>query len=97
LLLQRPKFVATIFGVAVALIILGVGFSLIGVHGSGWPWWFHGATIAAVTGLFAGLLARLHLREAKSREYREIFDAANDAIFVHDLRTGKILDVNRKG
>ena len=96
-LLQRPKFVATIFGVAVALIILGVGLSLIGVHGSGWPWWFHGATIAAVTGLFAGLLARLHLREAKSREYREIFDAANDAIFVHDLRTGKILDVNRKG
>ncbi len=28
--------------------------------------------------------------------YREIFDAANDAIFVHDLDTGAILDVNRK-
>lgn len=96
-LLQRPKFVATIMGIAVALIVLGVGFSLIGVHGNGWPWWFHGLTISAGTGLFAGLLARLHLREAKSREYREIFDAANDAIFVHDLRTGKILDINRKG
>ena len=96
-LLQRPKLVATIMGIAVALIVLGVGFSLIGVHGNGWPWWFHGLTIAAGTGLFAGLLARLHLREAKSREYREIFDAANDAIFVHDLRTGKILDINRKG
>lgn len=28
--------------------------------------------------------------------YREIFDAANDAIFVHDLETGAILDVNRR-
>ncbi len=28
--------------------------------------------------------------------YREIFDAANDAIFVHDPETGAILDVNRK-
>jgi len=28
--------------------------------------------------------------------YREIFDAANDAIFVHDQETAAILDVNRK-
>lgn len=28
--------------------------------------------------------------------YRAIFDAANDAIFVHDIETGEILDVNRK-
>jgi PAS domain S-box-containing protein len=28
--------------------------------------------------------------------YRAIFDTANDAIFVHDMETGKILDVNRK-
>lgn len=28
--------------------------------------------------------------------YRSIFDAANDAIFVHDSKSGKILDVNRK-
>ncbi|MBI4831176.1 MAG: PAS domain S-box protein [Candidatus Lindowbacteria bacterium] len=28
--------------------------------------------------------------------YRAIFDAANDAIFVHDIETGAILDVNRK-
>ena len=28
--------------------------------------------------------------------YREIFDAANDAIFVHDIETGEILDCNRK-
>ncbi len=29
--------------------------------------------------------------------YREIFNAVNDAILVQDLHTGKILDVNRKG
>ena len=28
--------------------------------------------------------------------YREIFDAAEDAIFVNDLHTGQIVDVNRK-
>jgi PAS domain S-box-containing protein len=29
-------------------------------------------------------------------DYRAIFDAANDAIFVHDLKTGRIIDVNQK-
>lgn len=29
-------------------------------------------------------------------DYRAIFDAANDAIFVHDTKTGDILDINRK-
>lgn len=33
---------------------------------------------------------------ASQVDYREIFDAANDAIFVHDAKTGAILDVNRK-
>ena len=33
---------------------------------------------------------------ASEDNYRSIFDAANDAIFVHDLETGRILDVNRK-
>jgi PAS domain S-box-containing protein len=28
--------------------------------------------------------------------YREIFNAANDAIFVHDLQTGAVLDVNQR-
>ena len=31
---------------------------------------------------------------ASERNAREIFDAANDAIFVHDVETGRILDVN---
>ncbi len=30
------------------------------------------------------------------RDYQALFNAANDAIFVHDMDTGKILDVNRK-
>lgn len=28
--------------------------------------------------------------------YRAIFDAANDAIFIHDIQTGEFLDANRK-
>jgi PAS domain S-box-containing protein len=34
-------------------------------------------------------------RESESN-YRTIFDTANDAIFVHDMTTGAIVDVNRK-
>ncbi|MBN1344693.1 MAG: PAS domain S-box protein [Phycisphaerae bacterium] len=33
---------------------------------------------------------------ASEANYRAIFDSANDAIFVHDATTGRILDVNRK-
>ena len=35
------------------------------------------------------------LKESEAT-YQAIFDAANDAIFVHDIETGDILDVNRK-
>lgn len=38
--------------------------------------------------------------EDKIREneniYREIFNSVNDAIFIHDIKTGKLLDVNMK-
>lgn len=33
---------------------------------------------------------------ASEANYRAIFDAANDAIFVHDLETGRVIDVNKK-
>lgn len=33
---------------------------------------------------------------ASEANYRAIFDAANDAIFVHDAETGQVLDVNQK-
>ncbi len=42
---------------------------------------------------------RRHVEEALRRSeanYHAIFNAANDAIFVHDLDTGRILDVNEK-
>jgi PAS domain S-box-containing protein len=41
------------------------------------------------------LLAEAALR-ASEANYRAIFDAANDAIFVHDAETGQILDVSRR-
>ncbi|GAB4340943.1 MAG: hypothetical protein Kow0099_17260 [Candidatus Abyssubacteria bacterium] len=34
--------------------------------------------------------------EASEANYRAIFNAANDAIFVHDIESGEILDVNQK-
>ena len=40
-------------------------------------------------------LARAPLRESEAR-YRTIFDLANDAIFLQDLDTGAILDVNQR-
>jgi len=35
------------------------------------------------------------IRESE-KNYRTIFEAVNDAIFIHDLKTGEILDVNTK-
>ena len=44
--------------------------------------------------LFANLTkAQKSLRESEWR-FRAIFDSVNDAIFIHDIDTGKILDVN---
>ncbi|MBN2808773.1 MAG: PAS domain S-box protein [Deltaproteobacteria bacterium] len=50
-----------------------------------------------------GLLLGLHLRQRKMAQalsnsenrYREIFNAPNDAILIHDAASGAILDVNR--
>src|SRR4051812_40001367 len=33
---------------------------------------------------------------APDESYRAIFDASNDAIFVHDLETGAVVDANRR-
>lgn len=48
--------------------------------------------------VFANALLRRRAEQAllaSEQNYREIFDAANDAIFIHDPTTGAILDVNR--
>lgn len=34
--------------------------------------------------------------KASEENYHAIFDAVNDGIFIHDLETGEILDINRK-
>ncbi|HEU4630097.1 MAG TPA: PAS domain S-box protein [Gemmatimonadaceae bacterium] len=39
--------------------------------------------------------AELALR-ASEESYRAIFDSSNDAIFIHDLETGAVLDANRR-
>jgi PAS domain-containing protein len=40
--------------------------------------------------------AALWAAEASERSYRQIFDASEDAIFVHDWDTGAVLDVSPK-
>ena len=54
-------------------------------------------------GIIAALLVAIHRRHLAERSlrdsekrFRTIFDSVNDAIFIHDVRTGEILDVNRR-
>lgn len=42
-----------------------------------------------------GAHAKVELKASEER-FREIFNAASDAFFIHDMETGAILDVNRK-
>jgi len=43
------------------------------------------------------LLAKEQAETERERTYREIFDASNDTLFVQDIVTGAILDVNKTG
>ncbi len=56
LCLRHPVAFAICTGGAVVVTTLGVGLLLIRAHGRGWPWWFHGAVIALITGLMAALI-----------------------------------------
>ncbi|MBN1887116.1 MAG: PAS domain S-box protein [Thermoflexales bacterium] len=70
-------------------------------------WWFYTLCVAGVLGIFGVIYqakanqlkaerqTAVVLRESEAR-FRAIFDSVNDAIFVHDLDTGDILDVNAK-
>jgi len=46
--------------------------------------------------ILANRVVKIVDRERARTSYREIFDKANDAIFVEDPETGEILDVNRR-
>ena len=55
--------------------------------------------VIGVVGIYEDITERKLAEEALKRSeltYREIFESVNDAIFVHDADSGRILDVNRK-
>jgi len=55
--------------------------------------------LEALEGFIADITERQEAEAAlvaSEQNYRAIFDAANDAFFIHDAQTGKILDVNQK-
>ena len=55
--------------------------------------------VIGVVGIYEDITERQLAEEALKRSeltYREIFESVNDAIFVHDADSGRILDVNRK-
>ena len=61
------------------------------------------AQVESILKIFAGRAASELEREraddalrASEASYRAIFEASEDAIFVHDLDTGRILDINQK-
>ena len=54
--------------------------------------------VVRMAGTHSDITERKQAEEAikiSERNYREIFNASNEAIFVHDMETGVILDVNR--
>jgi len=51
--------------------------------------------IASARDISARKQTEAELRQSREN-YRAIFDAANDIIFIHDLENGKILDVNER-
>lgn len=72
LLRQSQISVSLATGAVVAFTVLGAGLGLIKFHGGRWPWWFHGAVIALITGLITALLTKLNLREHSRREARRL-------------------------
>jgi PAS domain S-box-containing protein len=52
--------------------------------------------IEAMLKIFATRIGAEFERERSEANYRAIFDAAEDAIFIHDIKTGAILDANPK-
>jgi two-component system, chemotaxis family, CheB/CheR fusion protein len=71
--------------------------------GSPQPYLFSGVRVGSahgpmLVGVGINIAARVHAEKAlaaSERNYRELFDVTNDALFIHD-ETGQVLDVNER-
>jgi PAS domain S-box-containing protein len=86
----------------VPLIVHGKTIGVLGVQDYTDPYFFSSKDVSLLTSAagFIGVAihrnkAALALKESE-RRFRSIFDSVSDAIFVHDARGGRILDVNQR-
>jgi len=99
---ERPFIKVMKMGVSLCCVEYGIerpdGMRII-VSVNAKPFRDEKGNIIGVINTFSDITERKRFEEAlrtSEANYRAIFDAANDAIYVHDMETGQILDVNRK-
>jgi PAS domain S-box-containing protein len=54
------------------------------------------AMVGQLSSRYAELRNEMTLRRASEERFRAVYDSVNDAIFLHDMETGAILDVNSR-
>ena len=96
--IDTPEIYLPIRERAELIILLGVLLTLVAGTSLGFIW--RNQRTLYYRSRYEIELARKKTEQAwreSEANYRAIFDAANDAIFLHDAETGAILDLNRKG
>lgn len=72
-----------------------IGYPLPGINGTHERYVFMQEDVSESRRTTAELISEKNRSEEREKNYREIFDSSNDAIFIHDSITGAMLDVNK--